>query len=586
MILSLFNGAWNSLSKVSQALQQQQLQDFDLEVTILQSAVASLDVTALPPETLELLRTRIQELDRVAQKFSEPGVLERVRLAVNLGAEAEKLRAQLTSLAVFVNVVVLSKISRPSASKGLPFLIWDESLPIDLAQALAESWSDVPPGLRPVCFTMDAEVAQRLEGSSAFLHIQVCSEPELQVLQRGCGVDSMTFWIERLQAMLPEPVQKQIMRGNPTKQCTELPFGEFSDKCLQDVDKMKTRAAQGQGRQSHSTRQVRLVTADKKQPAFIATSGCSAFIGYNSVSLLHIDPSNLCQLPKEVQLPASWLSGIASCGRRVVASFRAPNELHLLDLESMSWKLLAKREESAHGLGMDSTAVYWACYSSETVRCLDLHTGQEHVIMGVSGEAGCGEPGELPEGLKLKDPIATALLESTLFVADFGNRRVLSFDMHNREVKIVYRDGQPRALAAHDDFLYVHDSSKHQVFRVCLKTMQTRPVLGSGSQGFSRDGLPPLATSLYEVESGGLGITPAGELLVADWRSGVVRAVNLEDEFVSGAVAMLPPSTEDWQSGAVNDVELAPEERTAAHRGCCLASSTSAFRRSSHIASA
>ena len=543
VILSLFNGAWNSLSKVSQAVQQQQMQGFELEMNILEPALASLEETTLPPKTRELLRRRMQDLDGVAQGLTQPGVLERARQAVTLGAEGEKLRAQLTSLAVFV---LLCKVDKPSASKGLPFLIWQGSLPRDLARTLDESWSKVPRGLRPVCFTMDAEVAKVLEESGAFLHVQVCSEPELQVLQSGRGANSMAFWMEQLQAMLPEPAQKQITGGNPTKQSAELPFREISHKCMQDVEGLKTRAAQGHGRPSNSTRQVRVVTADMQEPTFVATAGCSAFIGSSrplSSSLLRIDPSNPRQVPRTVELPRGDLVGIASCGRRVVASLR--NELHLLDLESMSWKLLAEVTGWPRGLSMDSQAVYWACLYSETVRCLDLRTGQKHVIMGVEDKSGCGQPGERPETFKLQEPIDTALLGTTLFVADLGNGRVLSFDMNSREVNIVYEGGLPVALATHDGCLYVHDRSKHQVFRVCLESMETRPFLGSGSQGFSRDGLPPLATNLYDVTAGGLDITPGGELLVADRQSGVVRAVSLQDEFVGGALALSPPSTAD-----------------------------------------
>lgn len=356
----------------------------------------------------------------------------------------------------------------------------------------------------------------------------------------------MAFWMEQLQAMLPEPAQKQITGGIPTKPCAEPPFGEFSHKCMQDVDGLKNTAAEGNGRSSNSARQVRVVTADMQEPAVVAISGCSAFIGsYRSPSLLRIDPSNPCQVPRTVELPRYGLEGIASCGRRVVASLCGPNELHLLDLESMSWKTLATVTRPAFGLSMDSQAVYWVCLYSETVRCLDLRTGQKHVIMGVEDKSGCGQPGERPETFKLQEPIDTALLGTTLFVADLGNGRLLSFDMNSREVNIVYEGGLPVALATHDGCLYVHDRSKHQVFRVCLESMETRPFLGSGSQGFSRDGLPPLATNLYDVTAGGLDITPGGELLVADRQSGVVRAVSLQDEFVGGALALPPPSAAD-----------------------------------------
>ena len=268
--LSLINIVWNSLSKFFQALQQQQMQDFKLEMDILRSALASLETT-LPPETLELLRTRMQDYDRVAQKFTQPGFLERARRAVTLGAEEEKLLKKLTSLAV---LLLLCKVDKLSASKGLPFLIWQGSLPRDLALTPDEPWSKVPPGLRPVCFTTDAEVAQVLEESGAFLQVQVCSEHDLQVLQRERGANSI--------------------------------FGEFSHRCMQDVEELKTRAAQGHGRPPNSTRQVRRVPADMQEPSFVATAGCSAFIGSSrplSSSLLRIDPSNPRQVPRTVALP-------------------------------------------------------------------------------------------------------------------------------------------------------------------------------------------------------------------------------------------------------------------------------------------
>ena len=543
-------------------MQQHQKLGFEMEMSLLAFALKGLDEKTLPDDMTKLLRMRLEALDQEAQKFADPSVLQRMKQAINLGAEQEKLRAQLTSLAVFC---IVCKLNAQSASRGLPIMIWQASYTAELATTVAESWATVPQGLRPVCYTTDPEAVSKLEESGAFICVHLCKEVELQLIKSRVEMDSTAFLMEKLQAMLPESAQTLISGGTPAPQRVQLPFGEFSDKCRDEAEQLTANV----GDEPSATSKVRLVSATLSEPRYIASSGCHAFIAAHSSKkfILRIDPSNPCEPEKKLQLPSndSYIHGIACHGKRL--ALRLGNgELHMCELETLTWRCLTKLEKWAYGLSMDDSTVYWADYCEETVNCLDLSTCQAHRLMGIPREKGCGKPGEQPEGFKLKEPIATAVLEDTLFVADGGNRRVLSFDMNTREMKIVYEGGRPRALAVQDGGLYVYDVNKHQVFGVCLETLKVQPVLGTGAKGFSKDGLPPLSTSLAFIGEGGLSFGSGGELLFADEDNGVVRALSLAKPSRSEATALLPASTRDWHSAHVRDnIEPAPEEERDLH---------------------
>ena len=301
------------------------------------------------------------------------------------------------------------------------------------------------------------------------------------------------------------------------------------------------------------SKKVEPIAVDLKKPELLAMSNHSAIVGsVSSEPLLLIDPTDPSQPPKQIALPfQADITGLACHSGQLAASCRSPEELHVCDLKSLSWRKVTEKVYRPQGLSMDGSAVYWAEPRMHTVRCWYKQTEDVHDFMGVWEKEGCGQPGEQPEGFLLSSPCATALLGDILFIADTGNYRVLSFDMRTREIRSVYQGACPNALVAKEGALYVYDFGKQQIFSVCLKTLEAQPVMGTGKAGFSPHGLPPLATPLKLVCPGGLAIGPRGELVVADLGNSVVRSLSLADEVIPAAAAYLPASAEDWASASL-----------------------------------
>ena len=550
--ISLINGVRIASSHLLQAAQAKG-QEFDLELSIVQRALESLDYQTLPRDIHEWLGCRVDSLVREAENFKEPSFIQQLKDGITLHAARDKFRAELTSFAVFVLLACQPRTS--NASRGLPVWIWDACDDASRAEALAERWKHLPLGLRPVCYTTADAIVPMLERTGAFLHVRLCSEDELQKVRDVVAMPSVAFWTTYLES--------------PTSRA-EIPFQELSAKCTKDVARLQAESkdAQAPSLPVAPSKKVGSIAVDLKKPRLLAMSDHSAIVGsWSSGPLLVIDPTNPSQPPQKIELPCTGrVTGLACRSGKLAASWSTPEELHVCDLKFMSWTKVTEKVYFPQGLSMDGNAIYWAEPQKHTVRCWYKQTGDVHDLMGIRQKQGRGQPGEQPEGFLLNFPCATALLGDILFIADYGNQRVLSFDMKTREIRSVYQGASPNALVAKGGVLYVHDWGKHQIFSVCLNTLEAQPVMGTGAAGFSTHGLPPLATPLQYVGPGGLAIGTGGELLVADEGNGVVRSLSPAGEVIPAAAAYLPASTEDWASANLRMAEPAVDEQGNPHQ--------------------
>ena len=178
------------------------------------------------------------------------------------------------------------------------------------------------------------------------------------------------------------------------------------------------------------------------------------------------------------------------------------------------------------GVSMNESYVYFCL--GHSVQCLDLATRSIFRVMGDQGKEGCGGVENAAKHVLLCNPRDTALVGTSLFVADYGNRRVLCYDMKTNKCRIIFEGKRPLRLAADHGNLFIYDTDQPKIFHVDLDTWPWRAehVLGTGITGHSPEGLPPLSTHLGKICS--MAVGHGGEL------------VYIEDERLVHAFKMAP----------------------------------------------
>jgi len=230
--------------------------------------------------------------------------------------------------------------------------------------------------------------------------------------------------------------------------------------------------------------------------------------------------------------------GLAVSGSRVVAISDRPTlgvgEICENDAGTrLQTKLHQKLDHRGRGVSMNESYAYFCL--NDSVQCLDLVTRVISPVMGDQQQAGCGSVEVAAKHLLLHEPQDTALVGTSLFVADYGNRRVLCYDMKKNKCSIILAGIGPWRLAADHGNLFIYDIDQAKIFHVDLDTWRVEHVLGTGIKGHSPEGLPPLSTHLGEICS--MAVGHDGELVyVEDYR--LVRAFKMAPKAASDPRAL------------------------------------------------
>ncbi len=153
---------------------------------------------------------------------------------------------------------------------------------------------------------------------------------------------------------------------------------------------------------------------------------------------------------------------------------------------------------------------------------------------GTQGFGGDGGPATMAE---LDSPAALALdAAGDLFIADTHNHRVRRVDAATGTITTLAASISASALAVDAaGNVYFADLLTHRIGRIAAATGSITTVAGNGTQGFSGDGGPALSASLDSP--GGLALSSAGDLWIADSHNHRVRRVDHATGIISTATA-------------------------------------------------
>ena len=196
--------------------------------------------------------------------------------------------------------------------------------------------------------------------------------------------------------------------------------------------------------------------------------------------------------------------------------------------------------DAPHGLAIDGAGnLYIADSANNVIRRIDGATGVITTVVG-NGTQGYGGDGGLPTAAELDTPNEVAFdTAGNLYIADTLNQRVRMVSATTGLITTVAGNGtagfagdggaataaelnQPYALAFDAaGHLYIADSANNRVREISGGTITT--IAGDGAQGFSGDGGPATAATMYSPS--GLAFDPAGNLYIADTQNSRVRKV-------------------------------------------------------------
>lgn len=254
------------------------------------------------------------------------------------------------------------------------------------------------------------------------------------------------------------------------------------------------------------------------------------------------DLNGFTEIDGELRNP-QWPDGFAVSGNKLVSIHGKHLWVSEICESDAGTRLQTKLEHEGRGVSMNESYVYFC--TNRSVQCLDLVTGTISPVMGDEGKEGCGGVEVAAKHMLLCNPKDTALVGTSLFVADYSNRRVLWYDMKKNKCSIILAGIGPWCLAADHGNLFIYDIDQAKVFHVDLDTWRVEHVLGTGIEGHSPEGLPPLSTDLGAICS--MVVGHDGEL------------VYLEDERLVRAFKMAPKAASDPRALCAKKIALFQE---------------------------
>jgi DNA-binding beta-propeller fold protein YncE len=179
----------------------------------------------------------------------------------------------------------------------------------------------------------------------------------------------------------------------------------------------------------------------------------------------------------------------------------------------------------------------------------DLSGTVRYVVgQGMGRERFAGDGGLATQAL-LNFPSAVAVDHTgALFIADTLNHRVRRVDPQTGTIQTVVGTGQtkwsgdggpgivttlnePVALAIHETSLYIADQSNNRIRMLDLATQVMTTVAGTGDSGYNGDGMPATESGL--AGPSGLALDAVGNLYVADTFNGRIRKIDKDTGIIS-----------------------------------------------------
>ena len=480
-------------------------------------------------ELVPKVEERAKELMQTATDLQQECEQSKVR-KVLLASKLSHLKAEVSEILLYALMLnMLTSPPPPGGStmhcrivEGLPIVFTNDPSQVEM---LTAALKEVPKVWKPILQPMGDAVA-RLEGiETMFSHVlpAVAADADWNIVPDPDTPTLRNIKLERERTIGTEQrgrkSQKAEWRKRVTKAltedlgCPDAGGGEVPDG---DVP------GQGSVRRLWADPEsfLRCVASDEGK-IYVAKDGCKVFRG---------DLNGFTEITGELPLVPD---GSAVSGNKLVAiSFDRlwVGETCESDANTSLKRQFERRAGYfAQGASMNESYVYFC--ERHSLQCLDLVTGTISQVMGDPGKLGCGGVEVAAQNLLLNCPTDTALVGDSLFVADWGNGRVLCYDMMRNECRIIFEGIRPSRLAADHGNLFIYDSSQAKIFHVDLEMWRVEHVLGTGIKGHSREGLPPLSTHLGEICS--MAVGHDGEL------------VYIEDKRLVRAFKMAPKADSD-----------------------------------------
>jgi DNA-binding beta-propeller fold protein YncE len=194
-----------------------------------------------------------------------------------------------------------------------------------------------------------------------------------------------------------------------------------------------------------------------------------------------------------------------------------------------------------HSIAFDPQGHLLICDTgNQRIRRVDLRTGVIETFGG-NGERRATPEGALLEGAPLNGPRAIEIdKQGNYYVALREGNRILRIDGKTSRVTHVAGSGvygyagdggpalkaelsSPKAIALHDNSLYIADTESHTIRKVDLMTGLIATVVGTGERGDGPDGSP---SGCRLARPHGVAVSPRGSVFVADSENHRVRELH------------------------------------------------------------
>lgn len=446
-------------------------------------------------ELVPKVEERAKELMQTATDLQQECEQSKVR-KVLLASKLSHLKAEVWDISFYALMLNMLTSPPPSGGRGgstmhcrivegLPIVFTNNPGQVEMFTAALK---DVPKVWKPILQPMGDAVA-RLPGiETTFSHVlpAVAADADWNSVPDPDTTTLQNIKLEREQALTRD------------LGCEDAGGGEVPDKNVP-----------GQG----SVR--RLWSDPESNLTLLASDEGNIYVSKRCNTLFRGDVNGFTEINGKLGNP-SWPDGFAVSGNTLVSIDREHlwvGEICESDAgTTLQTKLEKRLDNGGKGVSMNESYVYFCLFHS--VQCLDLATHRISEVMGYQGKEGCGGAEVVARHLLLSNPQGTALVGKSLFVADCGNCRVLCYDMTRDECRIIFEGERPQHLAADHSNLFIYDSAQAKIFHVDLETWRVEHVLGTGIEGHTPEGLPPLSTHLGEICS--MAVGHDGELVYVE----------------------------------------------------------------------